>query len=63
MRDHWALTRREFAKQFGVHASTIYDWERYGVTRASHKFNYTLWGVLKLSQELLGDDCRGIGHD
>lgn len=59
VRGHWELTRGEFGREFGTSAATVANWERHGVTERTSKFNFALFGVLKLSQQLTGDNNEG----
>jgi DNA-binding XRE family transcriptional regulator len=58
VRDHWAMPRSEFADIFGVQPGTVYAWECEGVCCRSHKFDYRLFGVLRLSRDVLGPDDK-----
>lgn len=56
VRDHWAMSREEFAQQFGVGRGTVYDWERYGISCRTNKFDFGIFEVLRLSRDVLGND-------
>jgi len=56
VRSYWCMPRAEFAEHFDVSPTTVYAWERYGVTSRNQKFDPATFRILKLSQDVLGDD-------
>lgn len=52
------MPRSEFADVFGVQPGTVYAWECAGVSCRSNKFDYRLFGVLRLSRDVLGPDNK-----
>jgi hypothetical protein len=52
------MPRSEFAEVFGVQPGTVYAWECAGVSCRSHKFDHRLFGVLRLSLDVLGPDDK-----
>lgn len=56
VRTYWCMPRAEFADHFGVTSTTVYAWERHGVTARNQKFDSATFRILKLSQDVLGDE-------